>query len=701
MVVIAVAVTALILSRQPKAAGTDTVVTPGEDISQTPVVSKTREENLKALADVTNLEDFTLNDGVLDLLVKNGFAVDAGYGAQEFFSLYEGNRYAYTPSFVTTDSMLHNYHLIFDDLLKKTEEKYLIAEAKTLTVAMQKDAEATYESLKGTFWENAARRNVAFFAVGARLLDSKYVIPTSVKTEAEAELSLINAHAGITTSPMMNMGAGGDTEDPERYREDYSQYIVRGHYTKSEALAAYFKAMMWYGRMNFRFGEDDEIRSSVLTTLALQRAANAKSWEKIYEPTVFFVGKSDDITYTEMVGAVETAFGKGAAASAIATNSAGFTKLRELLKDLRPPELNSIPIFTSSITPDRELATKGFRFMGQRFTVDASIFQRLVDREVEGRMLPNGLDIPAALGSDTALALLTDDTAQYPKYSENMGKLRTYLGGLSTDTWTQNLYWSWLNALRPLLNTKGEEDELPAFMMTDAWTRKSLNTFLGSWAELKHDTILYAKQVYAEMGGGPEITVKDDRGYVEPYPEVYGRLASLLKKTSDGLSDRGILDTGSKENLSKLATLATMLEAISYKELKGEELTEADYELIRTYGGQLEHFWMEINKEKLAEMNDDQRSYLSQNPAAVIADVATDPNGSVLEVGVGYVPSIYVILTIEGVKKIVEGGVFSYYEFPWPLADRLTDEKWRELLYERGDEAPKPPAWTKAFGASE
>ncbi|NBD34520.1 MAG: DUF3160 domain-containing protein, partial [Chloroflexi bacterium] len=27
-------------------------------------------------------------------------------------------------------------------------------------------------------------------------------------------------------------------------------------------------------------------------------------------------------------------------------------------------------------------------------------------------------------------------------------------------------------------------------------------------------------------------------------------------------------------------------------------------------------------------------------------------------------------------------GVFSYYEFPWAISDRLTDEAWRQMLEE-------------------
>ena len=37
---------------------------------------------------------------------------------------------------------------------------------------------------------------------------------------------------------------------------------------------------------------------------------------------------------------------------------------------------------------------------------------------------------------------------------------------------------------------------LPAVMQTEAWARRVLNTQLASWAELRHDTLLYAKQSY-------------------------------------------------------------------------------------------------------------------------------------------------------------------------------------------------------------
>lgn len=661
----------------------------------------------KDLSNVTNASDFTFSDAAKNLLVKNAFVVKPS-NYNEFFQLYESNRYSYTPSFITTDSILHNYHLMFDFLLKQLEEQKLIDELKQLSLSMLSESLDQYNNLKGTEWENAAKRNVGFFAVGSKLLDSSVNIPSIVAEEVNQELALIENHQEIKESPVMNIGGGLDV-----LKEDYSQYIPRGHYDKTEQLKAYFKAMMWYGRLTFRIKNDDEIKSALLITLALNKENNQNSWNKIYEPINFFVGKSDDITYYQFKDLLEKIYGANVTIHSLLSDKNRFNSFIDEAKNLEPPQINSIPSLQASNQADREKEIKGFRFMGQRFTIDASIFQRLIYPEVGdktkscqafnpletgcpgARCLPKGLDIPAAMGSKEAKNILNEmGEIQYACYSENMSKMNKYLSELSTEIWTQNLYWGWLYQLRPLLDEKTKG--YPTFMQNTAWARKELNTFLGSWAELKHDTILYAKQVYAELGGGVW-EVKDDRGYVEPNPYVYARLVSLLKMTSEGLEIRGLLTPSMKDNLNKMKQLAMSLKTISEKELNNEKLTDEEYELIRSYGGQLEHLWLEINKDEPAfKKSTNPRDYLSENPAAIIADVAT-ANGQVLEEGTGKISEIYVIVPVDGKLRIARGGVYSYYEFTWPMTDRLTDKKWRDLLNSR--QAPPLPSWTDAFVA--
>jgi hypothetical protein len=475
---------------------------------EVPVTLKPAVEAYKVAEDLSNIINkdlFDFSAEAQNLLVKNGFVVVPS-SWREFFSIYEVNRYNSIPNFITTDAMMHNYHLYFSHLLRTLEKNTLRSELDILTESMLTKSQMQYKELKGTDWENAAKRNVAFFAVAKRLLDPNSNIPTNVRKEVEQELQYIAAHKdSFIPSPIMNMG--NSYSDPvQLLNEDYTQYIPRGHYTKSNELKTYFQAMMWYGRMTFRASNEDETKSAALITLLLSGKEDFERWNRIYEPTNFFVGKSDDLGIIQYHRLLTDIYGQIPSVKQLTKDDDLWEAFRTALEEIDPPALNSIPIYDANIQPNREQDIKGFRFMGQRFTPDASIFQRLIYREVlenqsgERRMLPNGLDIPAAMGSETAYSILRDiGETNYSKYPENMENLRNDIASLDKGIWTQSLYWTWLYTLKPLTEPKGEG--YPSFMQNQAWNGKQLETYLGSWAELKHDTILYAKQVYAEMGG--------------------------------------------------------------------------------------------------------------------------------------------------------------------------------------------------------
>jgi hypothetical protein len=635
----------------------------------------------KGLTNVTNLSDFTLTANVKALIEQNNFAAAFPQGQQykQFYQLYEDGRYSEKPVFVTTDSVLHVYHLIFDKLLRTTETKYLIADLKNMTAALLATTQAQYDQLKGTKSEIAAKRNLAFLSVAAKLIDPNFQVPAAVATEANADLEKIAAHAGIAQSAVMGV-------DGEEFKEDFSQYVPRGHYTRSPELERYFRTMMWYGRMTFRLKSVDETRSALLLTQSLQTAKSGNEtasalWESIYEPTNFFVGGSDDLTFKDYAPLMEQALGPNANAQATA-DDAKISKFLELSKALAAPRVNSMFAY---ITEDKEQATKGMRLMGQRFTLDAYVFGQLIWREVGTidipRWLPKGLDVPAAFGSQEAYTILESmGETKYAKYPEQMAKMRTQVGSLADSQWTENLYWSWLYSFRPLLLPKAANSGYPSFMTNSAWTRKDLNTVLGSWTELKHDTILYAKQVMAEMGGGPPDIVK---GYVEPEPEFYARVAALIGMTRDGLLARGLLERpedpfeqSDYSNINDLYNLALDLKHISEKELSNQPLTDDEYNLINFYGGKLERITSAASDP--ADPNVPGAD-LNDQDAAVVADVATGGD-SALEEGTGRIMEIYVVVPIDGKLVLTRGGIYSQYEFVQPSSNRLTDEQWREML---------------------
>lgn len=159
------------------------------------------------LSNVTNRAQFQFSSPARQLLQQNAFVVVPGEDA-EFFQVYDSCDNI--PNFITSDALLHTYHLHFDHLLKSVEKRYLIPELKQLNTAMLTASQAQYEALQGSPWENAAQRNLAFFAVAARLSDQPLKIPAQVEKEVKQELSLIAEHSQVKTpSPVMNMGNTG------------------------------------------------------------------------------------------------------------------------------------------------------------------------------------------------------------------------------------------------------------------------------------------------------------------------------------------------------------------------------------------------------------------------------------------------------------------------------------------------------------
>ena len=193
---------------------------------------------------------------------------------------------------------------------------------------------------------------------------------------------------------------------------------------------------------------------------------------------------------------------------------------------------------------------------------------------------------------------------------------------------------------------------------------------------------------------------------MEPQVELYNRLYTLTRKLDTILSSKGLWNyqgsrvnlsgetvkiSGSKrhEHLKFLVSLIEKLVEISSKELSGKELSDKDYEFIRDYGESLEKIWAYAGD--LEYGADDEA--LDKNPAPIVADIAADPNGRVLEIAEGY--PYYILAPIYDPAKrrikLAVGAVYSYYEFLRPFPDRLNDQAWREIL--ESGKAPKQPEW--------
>ena len=742
------------------------------------------------IKDISNYQKFSekiqLSPKALSLLKQNGFVViptpkdiaekevfilASGRSAlpkDDFVAFYEAIKNKDLPVFITTDSLLHYYHIFFDTTLMKLERDLFYDDVWQMSKEFLDDAISQYNNTSGDLKE-AAKRNVAYLSVALELLKPKedqlmteenlrkeygaiwdlikaqygekasfkyfsesefkkysFETPDFVKDLVQKEIELIEKHKGWEFSPIFI------------YKEDYSQYVPRGHYTKSEKLKNYFKAMMWYGRMtNLIKGSDQlpkgksaclddgiistddakiqTLQASLIANKFSQSKNIQEKWQRLYAITAFFVGFSDDLGPYEYSTVLDTLFDGEIAPKDLERK---YQEIRKALLDLPfDPKIYSglgqcelTPPFSSEQAEKFLKNTKGFRLMGQRFTVDSYLFSKIVSpysgvyignriprpftwvktrvgREVRG--FPRGLDIMALFGSKRAKEILKElgDT-EYSNYEKKFSELKAEIDSLPPDEWFKNLYWNWLYVLKSLLKEFGEGYQ--TFMQTKAWQDKELNTALASWAELRHDTILYVKQSYtmAEMGGWLEPKIV---GYVEPVPEFYARLLTLTKMTNKGLKKlvppEELEKLKIEPALERFAEILERLLEISKKELENKPLTDEEYDFIKNFGS-----ISEGAIEFVAEGETDPDIFKT----TLIADVHTDGNTKkALEEGVGYIKTLVVAYKLPEEHILLGvGPVFSYYEFKQPMDNRLTDEAWREIL---NTQPPPEPEWSKNF----
>jgi hypothetical protein len=584
------------------------------------------------------------------------------------------------PVLITTDAVLHTYHVLFDETLKRIEMNELIDEMNDTISTLLAESRNEAESFAGTVLEHAVKLDFMYLEVAHALIQPSFIPST---TGANAEIQLILNHTKFDYSPIFG------------YMEDYTQYVPRGHYTENQKLEAYFRTMMWLGRMRFALLDEggvntEQTRAAMLFTWMIENTGSAiTSWQRVYEVTEFFVGVSDDLTFEDYLAVMNE---NGITSPKQVQDENTVTAIAQILLQRSKAKILGAYAETYPWLPqEQELQrvlneTSGLRFMGQRFIPDSYMFQQLVFPQVGNltfpRLFPKGLDVPSVLGSNLAEKILNETEAVYENYIQQTEKLRKEFQQLSVSNWTRNLYWTWLYTANTTLAEISSETKYPSFMTTPEWSYEKLQTFEGTWTELRHDTILYAKQsvtpIYAVL---PSFNLTT--AYVEPYPETYRRLIGLTTMTINGLKDLQLLQTDVNTTLTKFVDVSELFLNASITELEGKTLDENVQVQIREAARTLTEI-LQIASDKTQS-------------TTIAVDVHTDLNSErVLEEALGKFNALIVVYAgADGRLYACAGPVYNYFEFTQPMSQRLTDEQWREMLQTN---SPNPPEWTNNFG---
>jgi hypothetical protein len=601
---------------------------------------------------------------VANMLESQGFVVVPSR-LQQFYSAYADAPYDGTTVYVTTDVAYHVWHLVFDKVLRSLEQEVLLPKLEQLAGQSLANAQDQSKQLTGSSLASDASRVQQLMQVEAALLE----LPAGeLGPLAKRELAFIQQHSKIAESPV----TGALT--------DYSLYTPRGHYTRTQELTRFFLGMSLLGQASFLVRDPAQLRLGVLASRlmvpqGLGDRQTEQLWKDIYEPTAFLVGTADDYTPFELAEVVDSV-ARGAMTDPAKLTDADVEKIGQALFDSRPVRI------------DPEKAS--VRLMGVRFVVDSFVLDQLiypnVGTETDPKLIPSPLDLVAAFGSDFAYDVQKRaGQTKYAHYDDQLKSMRNMIANRPQRDWGSTVYDSWLWSLEPAWSTHGKA--FPDYMRTQEWAAKDHQTGLGSYAELKHDTILFAKQAVAE-GEGPPPDLSP-RNWVEPDPVIYQRLAAMATLMRSGLSSRKLLTRDVDRLMGDLIDMYGFFSRIAEDELAGKPILAADNESLAYIGSTLEGLWWRTadrGANGVSESDDD---------AAIIADIARGGD-KVVEVATGRIDEILVIVPDDrGGFQVAKGGVYSYYEFLQPVSNRLTDEAWRQMLGQ--GKAPARPGWERAF----
>ena len=643
--------------------------------------------NMDNLINPFQLKEF--DSKLYNMLGKNGFAIVPAEHNQ-LFHVYEKNDYADFPSFVTTDLYLQLFHLYFDCVLRDVEEKHL--DSLMIVFSSQMEAEMkTLTSSQDAEVKAAAEFGQAWFAVASWLFSHD---------KAPASAATLNVPEAYKKMVMEEITKAIDAENgysdmleyfPPEEMFGYSLFRPRGHYTRSKVCSRYFRGMMWLQTAHFGTNKPSKMKQiALIANVINQQPKLSAIYNKVSEPITYLMGTPDNVTIIQVANRIKE---MGLPIEQLLSSR---KEMANLTKDIEEIAKRQMRIELKK--------TRGSKYvvdiMPQRYQPDAEALITTTDQDspVSLRPRPKGLDWMAVMGLPGAERILIDELKETQRWAGFPKALTTARKKAATTPWEACVANQWMYTLQSLGDTA---QSLPYFMQSPQWQKKNLNTALASWAELKHDAILYAKQpMLAECGdGGPEPPVV--KGYVEPNVKFWEKAIALVTRMDKVLTTYNLQTEKAKAVYERIKEMAEFCRDISKKELNGGKITDEEYNQIEIIGSTVENISLELVSEDNQMLQGWSDVVSTDKKVAVVADVFTAAGENVaiddmcvLYEGVGPAYEIYVVVEIDGSLYLTRGSVFSYREFTRLMSDpRMTDEEWQEEL--KKSPTGGTPSWMK------
>lgn len=651
---------------------------------------------------------FNLTQYEKSLINKNGFMVTERQSFPSFGAGFHNIYIKDLPVFVSTDAILHALHMSYDAILKQVETETLIPALDDMLADMRGELPRLAKKYAGN---QDVLRSLddadVYLTVAASLLAdpaAEPVEPVFGRNAATVAGYLENIE---NESPTQEAMFG---ETPRSY--DYSQFTIRGHYTDSDILGRYFQAMIWIGRTEIYLSRtegsanppspEDIKRQTVMAALLAEAARDGDAFTELntIDRTLrFMIGESDNVSLANIL---DLMYETNIADAAGLRDDNALKNFQQALaeKPYAAQRILSQILYNDPLSPDKIQPASSMLVLGQRFVIDSYVMANVVYDKVDSppRMLPSSLDVLFALGNDASLQLLEPEIERY-NYAKHLAGLRYLIDSYEPEFWNATLYTGWLGAIRTL-NPPADREDLPRFMQTTAWWQEKMNTQLASWAQLRHDNLLYAKQSYS---GG--IGCSYPKGYVEPIPAFYDAVIAYAERGEEMFADMG--NEVVAGYFGNLAETCGTLGDIARRELNHESLTTEQEEFLSTLlskksvlCGIIEYNGWYPKLFFGNYLNPQSEDIEAQD--LIVADVHTAPTdahgnfvGWVMHVGTGAVNLAVVTCSDgEGNSTAYVGPVMSYHEHVTTNFERLTDEDWAASVME---EESIRPHWTNVY----
>jgi hypothetical protein len=449
----------------------------------------------------------------------------------------------------------------------------------------------------------------------------------------------------------------------------------------------------------------------------LGRSGKFDAWQQFDGVLQTFVGKTDSMTFAQLGAVLDTA---GVTAPGAIRDESAVAALQKRIGEgkVGRQQIRGDVFVVNPASPVTYELPHSFTFLGQKFAVDSWVTSRVVYDEIirDGdkvrRRIPSCLDVAfAALGNNHVVPVLTERITSPAgrrfrdglNYQHNLAAVRETLDGQPASQWADNIYNGWLGCLRQLSSPTTDE-RYPEAMRTRAWAMKSTNTQLASWAQLRHDTILYVKQSYTAVPG-----CYYPAGFVEPVPHFWGQLEQVVENAARQIENTRYPDPRLQKHhagfLRLFAGRVKTLRTISEKELAQKPLSAEETKFLEDVV-EVQH--VRIGSGATRKFAGWYPGLFYQGPEdsakwdALVADVHTNPPspqdgdpGCVLHQGVGNVDLVLIAVDNGADRMVFAGPVLSHYEFEMPGVSRKADSEWKTDL--STGRTPPRPEWTRGY----